>query len=52
MIDQYRKDFRKQRTKLDIEYQDVSKLPPDYHVHLITEPSTFNQAMQKNNQNL
>ncbi|KAH0609220.1 uncharacterized protein H6S33_001448 [Morchella sextelata] len=52
LIDQFKEDFRRYRAELDLEYQDISKLPPNYQIYLVTEPSTFNQAMQSDDQHL
>ncbi|KAH0604712.1 uncharacterized protein H6S33_006380 [Morchella sextelata] len=52
LIDQYKEDFRRYRAELDTEYRDISELPPNYQIHLVTEPSTFNQAMQSDDQHL
>jgi hypothetical protein len=52
MIKEFKADFIKARKDLDLEYQDVSNEPAIYRVHLVTEPSTYNQAMNSDDQHL
>ncbi|KAH0602927.1 uncharacterized protein H6S33_007931, partial [Morchella sextelata] len=52
MIKEFKADIIKARKHLDLEYQDVSNEPAIYRVHLVTETSTYNQAMNSDDQHL
>ncbi|KAH0607851.1 uncharacterized protein H6S33_001903, partial [Morchella sextelata] len=52
MIKEFKGDLIKARKDLDLEYQDVSNEPAIYRIRLVTEPSTYNQAMNSDDQHL
>jgi hypothetical protein len=52
MIKEFKGDLIKARKDLDLEYQDVSNEPAIYRIHLVTELSTYNQAMNSDDQHL